>query len=217
MDLTATARLLFTRQSKGGGDSAAALPVLPPELREAMYGSDGVWDRVLVDVRRSARPLGRKEGKEELYTAMVASGNMKGLLGLGIGIAETAQLAVARAHLDSMNRLAAVPLYRGHTVYHSVRHTFHRLQMQMEPRPEGWGLTCSDLLYELCGLAGIRNISIKLRGGRTNKFFVAQCFQEALLSQSTPHDGVEASGMYIREVYSGRKLPGGLVRGVHVM
>ncbi|KAG2490039.1 hypothetical protein HYH03_011504 [Edaphochlamys debaryana] len=143
---------------------------------------------------------GKDGTKVAVFSAMVATGNMKGLFGLGFATSETAQLATARAHLDSINRLTAVPLYRGHTIYHRVDHEYHRMKMQLEPRPEGWGLRCSDLLYELCNLAGIRDVSIKIRGRRKNKFFVAKCFQEALLRQTTPHDGVEATGMYIREV-----------------
>ncbi|GIL85800.1 hypothetical protein Vretifemale_14340 [Volvox reticuliferus] len=148
---------------------------------------------------------------------MVATGNMAGILGLGLGVAETAQLAVARAHLDSFSRLAAVPLYRGHTIYHQLEHNYHRMKILMMPRPEGWGLRCSDLIFELCNVVGIRNVSIRLRGRVKNKFYVAQCFQEALLKQTTPHDGVEATGIYVREVYVRNELPCGLRRGVDVL
>lgn len=34
------------------------------------------------------------------------------------------------------------------------------------------------------------------------------------MKQTTPHDGVEATGMYVREVYSRKELPFGLKRGV---
>lgn len=167
------------------------------EVREVMYQHH--WDKFLVDCRRTVEMT--KRGKQEVYTAMVATGNMKGLFGLGLGVAETAQLSVARAYLDSYSRLTTVPLYRGHTIYHHIDHSYHKMKMRLMPRPEGWGLRCSDLLYELCSVAGIRNISIKLIGRRQSKFYVAQCFMEALQQQTTPHDGVEGTGMYIREVY----------------
>ncbi|PNW79232.1 hypothetical protein CHLRE_09g407100v5 [Chlamydomonas reinhardtii] len=229
LELVATARELFTRNvdsgsggggaggGGGGGGGVGPLPPLPRELREALYGHR--WDRVIVDVRRTHTPV-RGRGKREEYTAMVATGNMRGVFGLGIGVAESAQLATARAHLDSLSRLAAVPLYRGHTLYTHVDHTFHRLSIRMMPRPAGWGLRCPDLLYELCGLVGLRDVSIRVRGQRGSRFFVAQCFQEALQKQTTPHDGVEATGMYIREVFRGGpggRLPCGLRRGVDVM
>lgn len=38
-------------------------------------------------------------------------------------------------------------------------------------------------------------------GRAKNKFYVAQCLQEALATQSAPHDGVEGTGVYVREVF----------------
>ena len=54
-------------------------------------------------------------------------------------------------------------------------------------------------------------------GRSKNKFYVAQCLQEALATQSMPHDGVEGTGVYVREVYNAANLPMGLERGVHVL
>jgi hypothetical protein len=39
---------------------------------------------------------------------------------------------------------------------------------------------------------------------------------DRLLGQSVPHDGVEGSGVYMREVFYSRTLPCGLKRGVGV-
>lgn len=206
LELVALARAAYLSKS----DKATGLPL---EVRQAMYGSR--WDKVLVDCRRTVDYT--TNGKKEVYTSMVAVGNMKGLLGLGVGVADTAQVSTARAHLDAFSRLTAVPLYRGHTIYHHIDHTFHKLQMRLMPRPEGWGLHCSDLVYELCNVVGIRNLSVKMRGGRRNKLFVAQCFLEALQRQTTPHDGVEATGVYMREVYYRKQLPCGLKRGADLM
>lgn len=45
----------------------------------------------------------------------------------------------------------------------------------------------------------------------------SQCFLEALQRQTTPHDGVEATGVYMREVYYRKQLPCGLKRGADLM
>ncbi|MEW5306957.1 MAG: hypothetical protein WDW36_009384 [Sanguina aurantia] len=165
------------------------------------------WDKLLVDIKRTVDMTSR--GKKEHYSAMVAVGNLQGLFGLGLGVAETAQLSIARAYIEAYSSLTAVPLYRGHTLYHHIDHDFHHLKLKLMPRPEGWGTKCNSLLYELCHLVGLRNVSIKVMGRRKNKFFVAQAFLEALQKQSTPYDGVEGTGMYMREKYS-KSLPAGL-------
>lgn len=51
-------------------DKATGLPL---EVRQAMYGSR--WDKVLVDCRRTVDYT--TNGKKEVYTSMVAVGNMK--------------------------------------------------------------------------------------------------------------------------------------------
>jgi len=48
------------------------------------------------------------------------------------------------------------------------------------------------------------------------QLIATQLFVEALTTQSVPHDGVEGSGVYMREVYPWKKLPCGLRRGVDV-
>eukprot|EP00195_Chlamydomonas_chlamydogama_P007572 CAMPEP_0202906518 /NCGR_PEP_ID=MMETSP1392-20130828/39235_1 /ASSEMBLY_ACC=CAM_ASM_000868 /TAXON_ID=225041 /ORGANISM="Chlamydomonas chlamydogama, Strain SAG 11-48b" /LENGTH=352 /DNA_ID=CAMNT_0049595063 /DNA_START=164 /DNA_END=1223 /DNA_ORIENTATION=+ len=199
---------------------------IPPNVREVMYRFS--WDKVLVDVRRTVDISTR--GKDEVYTAMVAVGNLKGLLGLGMGEARTAQQSVAMAYMDAYARLCSIPLYRGHTIYHQLDHKYHHMQMRLMPRAEGWGIKASDLLTDLCLLAGIRNISIKTYGRTKNKFYVAHCLLEALTRQSTPYDGIEGTGVYAREVWQPfhntpardvpdldlQQLPMGLRRGVHV-
>jgi small subunit ribosomal protein S5 len=54
-----------------------------------------------------------------------------------------------------------------------------------------------------------------------NKFYVAHCLKEALAKQSAPHDGVEGSGVYVREIFHGTglggKLPMGMKRGVDIL
>jgi len=173
-----------------------AIPI-PMPIREVMYQHR--WDKLLVDVRRAVSYV-RAEGKREQYTAMVAVGNMKGLFGLGLGDAPTAQEAVAAAYLDAFNKLTTIPLYRGHTIFNHIEHRYNSLKFLMSPRQDGWGITANDLLLELCNLAGIRNISIKVYGRRRPKFYVAAGFLEALHHQTVPHDGVEGSGIYVREM-----------------
>lgn len=169
---------------------------IPRDVRQAMFKHS--WDKLLVDVRRTAF-IGER-GKVESYTAMVAIGNHKGLFGLGLGEAATAQDAVAKAHMDSYSNLNFIPLYRGHTIYHRIEHRFHRFKMLLMPRYEGWGVKASDLLSELMGLIGIKNISVRLIGNAQSKFYVAACLKEALAMQNVPQDGIEGSGVYLREV-----------------
>lgn len=88
--------------------------------------------------------------------------------------------------------------------------------MRVWPRLAGFGLTASPLITSLCDLVGIRDATFKVTGRRRNIRNVVYTFIDALLGQSLPHDGVEGSGVYMREVYYAKQLPCGLKRGVHV-
>lgn len=170
---------------------------IPDPIRQVLFSH--AWDKVLVDVRRTV--VIKQRGREEVYTAMVAVGNKRGLLGLGLKDASTAQDAVAQAHMACYSNLTYVPLYRGHTIFHDIQHKYHQFKMHLMPRHDGWGVKSSDLIAELCGLVGIKNISVKLIGRSKNKFYVAECLKEALAMQTVPHDGVEGTGVYVKEVF----------------
>jgi hypothetical protein len=49
-----------------------------------------------------------------------------------------------------------------------TRATPRQLRIRMWPRRAGFGVTASPLVEQLCGLAGIRNITVKLNGRRRN-------------------------------------------------
>jgi ribosomal protein S5 len=86
----------------------------------------------------------------------------------------------------------------------------------MWPRYSGFGVSASPNVEQLCALAGLRNVTVKLTGRRRNIDAVAKIWLQAVTGQSLPHDGVEGSGVYVREVYHRAKLPFGLRRGVDV-
>ena len=52
--------------------------------------------------------------------------------------------------------------------------------MVLMPRSDGFGVRGSGLMCELCSLVGLRNVSVRVIGRRKNKFYIAQCFAEAL-------------------------------------
>ncbi|KAJ9527993.1 hypothetical protein QJQ45_005560 [Haematococcus lacustris] len=94
------------------------------EVKEAMYQHR--WDKLLVDCRRYVT-LKPGYGRQEHYTAMVAVGNMRGLFGLGKADADTSPEAVSGAYMDAFNHLAAIPLYRGHTIYNHIKHEYSNM------------------------------------------------------------------------------------------
>ena len=136
---------------------------------------------------------------------------------MGHAKAGNAQGAIADAYVDAFARVIAVPLYRGHTLYHRVESTHHKLRLILMPRPEGWGLKCNDLMEELCNMIGLKNLTVQVSGRRKSKTSVVRALLAALQAAGTPHDGVEGSGTYVREVFHRpNHLPMRLRRGVEL-
>lgn len=92
-----------------------------------------------------------------------------------------------------------------------------QIRLQIWPRVAGFGITASPLITQLCELIGLSDVTVKVTGRRKNIRNVVNAFVEALSSQSLPHDGVEGTGVYMREVYHAKTLPCGLKRGVDVL
>jgi len=92
----------------------------------------------------------------------------------------------------------------------------HQIRLQIWPRVAGFGITASPLITQLCELIGLSDVTVKVTGRRKNIRNVVNAFVEALSGQSLPHDGVEGTGVYMREVYHAKTLPCGLKRGVDV-
>ncbi|KAI8474708.1 MAG: hypothetical protein J3K34DRAFT_407089 [Monoraphidium minutum] len=185
---------------------------LPAELKRAAF--EQPWEELLVDARRTVKVTSK--GRLETLHVTTAVGNMNGLMGIGMAAGSELQQVMLNSVVAAYRNVVPIPLYRAHTIYHPVDYQFRKLRIRMWPRPLGFGLTASPMLESLCGLAGLRNATIKLNGRRRNVDNVVKAFMHALSSQSLPHDGVEGSGVYVREVYHKAKLPFGLQRGADV-
>jgi ribosomal protein S5 len=194
--------------SGGGADATEARlflrerlerAALPPAVRRALFSDH--WQELVYDVRRSVKVT--TAGRLTTYKATVVVGNLDGLLGVGEARGAALQRVLLDAHLRAYERVAPVPRYRGHTIYHPVDATYHKARVRMWPRPAGAGLVASDALAALLELSGVRDVAAKASGRRKHKAHLLRAFLAAVGGQSLPHDGVEGSGVYVREVLYG--------------
>jgi small subunit ribosomal protein S5 len=194
--------------SGGGADATEARlflrerlerAALPPAVRRALFSDH--WQELVYDVRRSVKVT--TAGRLTTYKATVVVGNLDGLLGVGEARGAALQRVLLDAHLRAYERVAPVPRYRGHTIYHPLDATYHKARVRMWPRPAGSGLVASDALAALLELAGVRDVAAKASGRRKHRAHLLRAFLAAVGGQSLPHDGVEGSGVYVREVLYG--------------
>eukprot|EP00877_Chromochloris_zofingiensis_P006345 jgi/Chrzof1/1964/Cz10g28050.t1 len=184
---------------------------LPMELKRVIFSQP--WEELLLDVHTTSRMT--RQGRMRTMHATVFVGNFDGLVGLGSSSGTNSQQVMLDAYLRAYKNLIPIPRYRQHTIYHPIDKTYRKVRVQMWPRPDGFGVTANPVVSELCTLAGLRNLTVRITGHNKNRVNAVTAWLDALGTQSIPHDGVEGTGVYMREVYH-KKLPYKLQRGVHV-
>ncbi|GMH34464.1 hypothetical protein BSKO_02298 [Bryopsis sp. KO-2023] len=150
----------------------------------------------LVDIRASQKAV--KSGRIVRYRAMVVVGNLKGLCSYGTSKAATVQAAIENAKKRALKTLIFIPRYREHTIFEQSSAKCTATKVLMWPRSRGFGVRCNDVLYQVCELIGLQDISIKVIGSRS-KFNTIRAFFDALEKTRSALEMAEEKGVYLRE------------------
>ncbi|CAD7703593.1 unnamed protein product [Ostreobium quekettii] len=150
----------------------------------------------LVDIRLSQKAV--KSGRITRYRSMMVVGDLKGLVGYGYGKSSTVHGAVERARRRALKDLIYIPRYREHTIYAPSEATVTETKVMLWPRPRGFGVVANDMLFQVCELIGLMDVSIKVLG-RKNRFNTIKALFEALEKIPTPLEQAEEQGVYMRE------------------
>lgn len=140
------------------------------------------------------------KGKIRSCFAIVATGNKNGILGLGQGHSRTEMsVAIHKAYWDSIKNLSSIPRYENRTILSDLNSRFHGSRIFMRKGKPGLGLRCHHVIFELCQLAGIKDLSCKVYGSR-NVMNVAKGFYETLKNQKTIDEIAIGRGRKITDV-----------------
>lgn len=155
----------------------------------------------IVDINRTCK--GTRAGGMWRFSCMVVVGNGQGVLGFGSGKAGDVNSAVAKAHARAMRNLTVVHRYRQSTVYGPAVSKFGKVTVYVYPKGQGHGLKASYLMYDICRLAGIRDIGIKVHGSRNPRNSVKALFNAFAMIRD-PREVAAEQGMVVRELAVGK-------------
>ncbi|MEI7424537.1 MAG: 30S ribosomal protein S5 [Candidatus Staskawiczbacteria bacterium] len=144
------------------------------------FGKDRPKDDIqtkLLDLARVTRVTGG--GKRMSFRAVVAAGDKKGKVGIGIDKGKDVSQAIEKATRRAKRDLVNVVIVDG-TIPHEVEAKSGPAVILLKPQMKGRGLVAGGAVRTICDLAGIKNVSSKILSGSKNKLNNARATIEAL-------------------------------------
>ena len=117
-------------------------------------------------------------GSHITFVALVAVGDRKGNVGIGMGKGQEVPQAIRKGLTKAQKKLVHIPVYKG-TIPHEVRLKYKAGMVYLKPAPEGTGLKVGSVIRSIFDLAGVYNVSGKIIGSR-NQIVNTQLIMMAL-------------------------------------
>jgi len=147
------------------------------QLRQIVPEKKDEFESQLLDLARVVRVT--CGGKRLRFRAVVAIGDKKGSVGIGIAKGKDVSQAIEKATRVAKKKIIIVPIFEG-TISHQIEAKFGPAKVLLKPQRKGRGLVAGGAVRVICNLAGIKNISSKLLSKSRNKYNIAKATIEAL-------------------------------------
>ena len=140
-----------------------------------------------------------KGGRHFRFSATMAVGDGKGLVGIGTGKANEVPEAIKKGIQAANKNLCKVAIVDGRTVPHDATGICGKAKVLIKPAKEGTGVIAGGAVRVILELAGIKDIVSKSLGSNT-KVNMAKATLEALKSERTAEHIAELRGKKVEEL-----------------
>jgi small subunit ribosomal protein S5 len=155
----------------------------------------------VIEINRVAKVV--KGGRRFSFTALVAVGDERSVVGIGYGKAREVPLAIQKAVENARKDLIKVPQY-GQTLPHFVIGNFGAGHVVLRPASEGTGVIAGGGVRAVLELAGIRDVLTKSIG-TNNAINQVKATMAGLKALRLPQDVAELRGLSVNEVLGVKK------------
>ena len=137
------------------------------------------YDEVTINIDRVSRTVAG--GRRMRFKALVAIGNHKNKIGVGVAKGNDVTSAVAKATAKAKKNLITFAM-DGETICHEVETKVTGADVLMKPAAPGTGIIAGGVVRSIIGLTGVKNLISKSLGS-TNKVNIAYAVVEGLKAQ----------------------------------
>ena len=147
--------------------------------RRAAEETKKEFDTVNISINRISRTVAG--GRRMRFQALVAMGNHKNKIGVGMAKGNDVTSAVQKAERRAKKNMIAINM-NGDTICHEVETKVTGAHVLMKPAAPGTGIIAGGVVRSIIGLTGIKNLISKSLGS-TNKANIAYAVIEGLRQQ----------------------------------
>lgn len=137
------------------------------------------FDEITINVDRVSRTVAG--GRRMRFKALVAIGNHKNKVGIGVAKGNDVTTAVAKATSKAKKTMITFNM-DGETICHEVRTKVTGADVLLKPAAPGTGIIAGGTVRSIMGLTGVKNLISKSLGS-TNKVNIAYAVIEGLRQQ----------------------------------
>ena len=137
------------------------------------------YDEITIAVDRVSRTVAG--GRRMRFKALVAIGNHKNKVGIGVAKGNDVTTAVAKATSKAKKTMTTFNM-DGETICHEVRTKVTGADVLLKPAAPGTGIIAGGTVRSIMGLTGVKNLISKSLGS-TNKVNIAYAVIEGLRQQ----------------------------------
>ena len=148
------------------------------------------FDEITIAIDRVSRTVAG--GRRMRFKALVAIGNHKNKVGIGVAKGNDVTTAVNKATSKAKKTMITFNM-DGETICHETRTKVTGADVLMKPAAPGTGIIAGGTVRSIMGLTGVKNLISKSLGS-TNKVNIAYAVMEGLKSQVPRKDWVRGEG-----------------------
>lgn len=135
------------------------------------------FDQSIVTIRRVTRVV--RGGRRFSFSLVLAAGNRRGKIGLGIGKSGDVSSAIEKALNQAKKEMITLRLTKTSSLPHETQVKFASSRLLLKPAP-GRGLVAGSAVRTILGLAGVKDVSGKILSKSKNKLNNAKATMKAL-------------------------------------